>query len=253
MTLVGNMLAVVVVSAVLLGGAVLGGVVRPTVPEAFALPTAQEGSQRATLVVTGSGEASSEPDQAIVNVGATAVAPTAEAAIGDVNRRVGAVVDSVKAQGVADRDLRTSGISLQPIQRNRPSGDQSPPEIEAYRASNTLTITVRDASRAGAVLDAATSAGANVIGGLQFALANPDRLRGQALANAVRAARAAAEEMARAANVQLGEIIAITDESGGGPVPLAQTAVARAESATPVQPGELTTHARARLTFAIAS
>jgi hypothetical protein len=170
----------------------------------------------------------------------------------DVNRRVNAVIDGVKAQGVAERDIQTSGLSLQPIQRNRPSGDQSPPEIEAYRASNNVVVTVRTISRAGPILDSATANGANVIGGLRFGFSDPDRIRAQALANAVRVARTYAEEMARAGNVQLGEVIAIAEEGTGSPVPRVETQALRSSDAsTPVQPGELTVRTRVRVTYAI--
>lgn len=170
----------------------------------------------------------------------------------EVNRRANAIVDGVKAQGVAERDVQTSGLSLQPIQRNRPSGDQSPPEIEAYRASNNVIVTVRTIARAGAILDSATANGANVIGGLRFGLSDPERVRAQALANAVRVARGYAEEMARAGSVQLADVMAIAEEGAGAPLPRAEVQAFRAGDApTPVQPGELTVRARVRVTYAI--
>ena len=241
MTIPKLLIPAAIATLLLVVAAIFDGPLRPSAPTALAVPNAQDvtNATRPNLSVSGDGEAKAEPDLAILTVGATALAPTAEAAMADVNRRVNAVIDGIKAQGVAERDIQTSGLSLQPIQRNRPSNDQSPPEIEAYRASNNVVVTVRTISRAGAILDSATANGANVI-------------RAQALANAVRVARGYAEEMARAGNVQLGEVIAIAEEGAGSPLPRAETQALRSSDAsTPVQPGELTVRARVRLTYAI--
>src|SRR5687767_1661802 len=104
------------IAALLVAAVAFGGLLRPTAPSALAVPAHQEitNATRPNLSVSGDGEAKADPDLAIVTVGATALAPTAEAALADVNRRVNAVIDGVKAQGVADRDIQTSGISLQP-------------------------------------------------------------------------------------------------------------------------------------------
>lgn len=225
----------------------------------LALPTAQvlPEAPRAGpggITVAGDGEARAEPDVATVSVGATQIAPTAGDAMGEVSRRVAAVIAAAKAQGIQDRDIQTTGLALQPIQRPFNQLDQNPPEIVSYRASNNVTITIRDISRASAVLDGATSAGANVVGGLRFSISDPAGLRAQALANAVRNGTRNAQEMASAAGVHLGGVIAISEE--GGSVPIARSAPLSAQSisaqAPPVEPGELVVQARVRVIYGIA-
>lgn len=223
-------------------------------PAAHGAPMAQDsGTSRPSLSVSGEGDARAEPDLAVVTVGAAAIAPSAEAAMADVNRRVAGVIDAVRSVGIAERDIQTSGIALQPIQRPRPGPDQAPPEIEGYRASNSVVVTVRIVSRAGLVLDAAMANGANQVGGLRFALSDPEEARARALDKAVRNARAQAEVMAQAAGVRIEGVISMSDE-GGAPRPIPAAGVVElraAEAPTPVQPGELTVHARVRVTYAI--
>ncbi|MBI4213894.1 MAG: SIMPL domain-containing protein [Chloroflexi bacterium] len=209
---------------------------------------------RPRLTAVGDGEARAQPDIAIVTVGAVQIAPSASVAMADVNQRVSATIDALKGLGVLERDIQTSGLSLQPIQRPRASSDQGPPEIEAYRASINLVVTVRDVSRAGAVLDAAQSSGANVIGGMRFALSDPSRVRARALANAVENAGRYAQEMAAAAGVHPAEVISIADESSGlpGPRPVAEARAAlSADASTPIEAGELVMQARVRVTYAL--
>lgn len=133
------------------------------------------------ITAFGDGEARAEPDIAVISVGATHIAPTAQEATDEVSRRVGAVVGAARGHGLQDRDIQTSGISLQPITRPRPGPDQLPPSIEGYRATNSVSLTVRDISRASAVLDSVTASGANVVSGLRFALSNAPELRTRAL------------------------------------------------------------------------
>jgi uncharacterized protein YggE len=122
---------------------------------------------------------------AIVTVGVTAVSPSSQEAMDQVSQRLTDVIASARALGVEARDIQTTGLTLQPVFRPRVRSDD-PPEIEGYRAANNVSITVRDIARAGAVLDAASRNGANVIGGLRFGLSTVDELRRQALAEAVR-------------------------------------------------------------------
>jgi uncharacterized protein YggE len=172
-----------------------------------------------------------------------------------VSQRLTDVIASARALGVESRDIQTTGLTLQPIFRPRVRSDD-PPEIEAYRASNNVSLTVRDIGRAGAVLDAASRNGANVIGGLRFGLSTLDELRRQALANAVREAERKARAMASAAGVNMGAVISIVEEGVQAPRPLAQAEAVRAAPADafappPVEPGELVIRARVRASYSI--
>src|SRR5262249_39547466 len=150
-----------------------------------AAPTEQQSTRDvAQITVTGDGEVRAEPDQATISVGVSQTGTTSGEAMDAVNRAMASVIASVKALGVADRDIQTSGLSLQPVYRSTQRSNDQPPEIVGYRASQNLTVTVRNLSQAGPVLDAAVAAGANTIGGIRFGISDVEPLKRQALANA---------------------------------------------------------------------
>lgn len=220
---------------------------------------APESQQRATedrpsITVSGEGEVRAEPDLAIVTVGVTATSASSQDAMDEVSTRLAAVIASARALGIEDRDIQTTGLSLQPIFRPRTRADE-PQEIDSYRASNNVSLTVRDVARAGTVLDAASRSGANVIGGLRFGLSNLDELRRQALANAVREAERKARAIASASGVNIAGVLSISEDGGSAPQPVARADALRAAPAEavapPVEPGELVVRARVRASYSI--
>jgi uncharacterized protein YggE len=240
------MLVLSAVSVPLLGGGATA---------AFASSLAQGNNNDHGITVTGEGEVRAEPDIAIVTVGVTHIAPTSQEAMDEVSRRQTAVIAAARSLGIESRDIQTTGLSVSPVYRPRPRSDE-PPEIEAYRASNNVSITVRDLRRTSAILDAALAAGANNIGGLRFSFANPDELRIQALTNAIANAETKAQAMASAAGVALTGVVAMQEESVSFPVPQAQDfaramPAAAPAPAPPVESGEMVIRARVRVTYGL--
>jgi uncharacterized protein YggE len=205
------------------------------------------------LVVFGDGEASGAPDIATVTLGVQSEGRTAREAIDQNSAAMAAVIDALKRLGVPERNLRTAEFSLSEIRAPSRQGDQSPP-IVGYRAHSSLHVTVEPVARAGEAIDAAVGAGANVAGGVRFAISDDSELRRRALDQAGKAARAKAEALAASLGVRLGTIQAVVEEGAdGGPVVRAESAPADARGAgPPVQPGELTLRVRVRVVFAIA-
>src|SRR5581483_1005542 len=178
-----------------------------------------ENSTDHTITVTGEADVHAEPDMATVTVGVTSVASTADEAMGTVSQQLAAVIAGAKALGIESRDIQTTGLSLQPVYRQRGPNDDTPPQIQAYRASNNVSIIVRDLSMASSVLDSAINNGANVIGGISFGLSDTDAWRRQALTLATQNARAKAEAIAVAEGVRLGELLSVTEQSTTVPIP----------------------------------
>jgi uncharacterized protein len=211
------------------------------------------GEPAQTISVSGEGEATAAPDVAYLTLAVQTEAPTAREAIDRNSTAMAAVIDALKRLGIQDRHLRTSGISLNPV-RVRPRPDETqPPPITGYQATNSLSVTVEPVARAGEAIDVAVSAGANVAGGIRFAIQDDAALRRQALDAAVRNARTTADAMAAAAGVRVTGVRSMSDESGGAvPVPRAEVQALGAADrsvAPPVQPGELTVRARVRVVF----
>jgi len=211
---------------------------------AMALPGAALADEVSTVPIAGTrldvsadGAVTRAPDIATVNAGVVTQASNAASAMADNAKKMAATVAALKRAGVADKDIRTSSLSLQPQYRYT---DGQPPAITGYQASNQLTVTFRDIQRAGPILDALVAAGVNQIGGPDFALEHPDAALDEARAQAMQKARAKAEVYARAAGLSIKRIVAIGEGGGYAPEPPRpmMMAMARAKEATDLQPGE---------------
>lgn len=204
----------------------------------------------ATLTVTGEGSVEAVPDLAILSLGVTSEGLTAAEAMAANTASQKNVVERLKAAGLADRDIQTSNLSLNPTWTNHDSPQG--PRIIGYRATNQVMIRVRDMSILGAVLDAAITDGANSMDGLTFGLSNPQPAMDEARVEAVQDARAKAELMAKAAGVRLGRIVSISENGGyTGPAPMFRAEAALA-APVPVEAGEVSTTAGVTVVFELA-
>ena len=221
------------------------------------LPATAQGREddpaRRSLTLVGEAEMSAVPDMALVTLGVTREAETAAAALEANSAAMRAVLDTVRAAGIEEREVQTSGLSLQPrFVYPRQGGGEQPPRLIGYTASNQVTLRLRDLGKLGALLDRLVAAGANDIRGIGFDLADRSRLLDEARRKAVQDAKRRASLVAEAAGVALGEIMSIAEEDGiPAPRPMASRAMA-AEAAVPVEAGELTLRARVRIVWRIA-
>ncbi len=192
------------------------------------------------LSVSAQGEVRRVPDIAIVSAGVTTEAADANAAMRANAERMDKVVASIRAAGIAERDIQTSGINLSPQYHY---GENVPPRISGYQATNTVSIKVRDIARTGRILDALVAVGANQIIGPSFDIDKKDEALDEARKDAIAKARARAELYAGTLGMRVRRIVSISE--GGGmlppPRPVPMMAMARAEKMaadTVVAPGE---------------
>jgi uncharacterized protein len=192
------------------------------------------------ISVRGTGRVAVKPDTAVVRVGAEMRAPTLAEATADVARRAAAVIERVKALGVAERDITTVTYSIEPVTAPRRT-DEDPTRIVAYRVVNVVQVKIRDLAAAGRILDGALAAGANTLSGLQFTVDDPSRPEAEARALAVKAAASTAQQLAAAAAVGLGELMSLTEDAPGRPVArmAAQSMAAAPLSMGPVESGQI--------------
>jgi uncharacterized protein YggE len=170
------------------------------------------------ITVTGTGRVSVRPDTALVQVGAEARAPLLAEATAEVARRTTAVLARVRELGVEERDIRTVSYAVEPVMSPPRDPQSPPPRIAGYHVVNVVELRIRRLDAAGAVLDGAVAAGANVVRALHFTLADPSAAEADARARAVRDAAEQARQLAEAAGVRLGPLRSLT-EGGGGPAP----------------------------------
>lgn len=191
-----------------------------------------------TLNLSAYGETKATPDMASIGLGVTAEARTAAQAMADNALRMSQVLAALKAAGVAAKDIRTSGLSLN-AQYAYEQGQA--PRLTGYQAANQVNIIVHDLPRLGAATDAAVNAGANQVNGISFGLSDPTA-ENAARELAVRALQAKAELYARATGYRVARLVSLSEGAGSDgmrpPVPL--MAMARAAKAdTQIAPGEL--------------
>jgi hypothetical protein len=189
------------------------------------------------VAVRGVGRVSARPDTAVAQVGVEARAPSLADATTEVARRMTAVLERVRTLGVTDRDVATVSYVVDPLMAPRRGEEEA--RIQGYRALNVVQLRVRDLGAVGRVLDGAVAAGANVIRGVSFTVQDRSRLESEARARAVTDAHERARQLAAAAGVRLGDLLALTE--GAPPVPVAERFDRAALTAAPgpVEPGEL--------------
>ncbi|UYP66882.1 SIMPL domain-containing protein [Thalassobacter stenotrophicus] len=189
------------------------------------------------LQVTGEGRMTAAPDMAVISLrvsreGATAAGVTAEMAAA-----ARAVLAALEAQGVAERDVQTTALQLNP-RWTRPADGQAP-RIVGYEAATGFEVRIRDLDRFGAVLDAVISDGANGFQGVRFALTDPRPMQDGARVAAFDDAMAKARLYAEASGMMVGDIRSIR-EGTAGPRPMAEGLSMRAMAGdVPVAAGEL--------------
>ena len=201
----------------------------------------------AAISVTGEATVSVPPDLAEIDGGVTSEAKTAREASEANNAAMGKVLQALKGAGIEEKDIQTARLSLQPQSAPNRSG---PSAIAGYRASNRVTIRVRDVTKVASVIDTLVGAGANEIGGINFVVSQASKLLDEARERAVADARRKAEIYAKAAGVTLGAPLSISEEGNSAPVPYRRMAAGMAASA-PVAQGEETLQVTVSVSWAI--
>ncbi|UWU77233.1 SIMPL domain-containing protein [Bradyrhizobium huanghuaihaiense] len=204
----------------------------------------------AAISVSGEASVSVAPDLAQIDAGVANDAKTAKEASDANNAAMGKVLLALKGAGIAEKDYQTSRLSLQPQYGQNKSTGASP--VTGFRASNRVTVKIRDVTKVATIIDTLVSAGANDIGNISFEVTQASKLLDDAREQAVADARRKAEVYAKATGVTLGSPLSISE--GSAPMPLfkgrmAQEPMARVSAA--VAPGEETLSVTVNVSWAI--
>jgi hypothetical protein len=192
------------------------------------------------LDISATGEVTRVPDLAIISAGVQTLQPTASGAIEENASRMERVRAALKRAGVADKNIQTSSINLNPEYRYV---ENQPPRLTGYRATNSVNVKFRDLKRTGAILDALVAEGANQINGPSLTIDKPEAAYDEARANAIQVGRARAELYARALGKRVVRLLSVSE--GGGyrippPMPYAAEAMQAASprvAKTEIDPG----------------
>jgi uncharacterized protein YggE len=192
-----------------------------------------------TITVDGIGRVSGTPDTASLTLGVQVQAPTAAEALNTASAKAQTLIDTLTGAGVGKADIQTGNVSVYPNYKDMGT-------VAGYWASNSVTATVHDVANAGAVIDAAANAVGDgiTLGGVWFSIDDTSGLYAQARAIAVGEARTRAEQLAKAANVSVGAVVAMNESAQYYPSPVAYDGRDSGGAATttvpvmaPIEPG----------------
>jgi len=208
------------------------------------------GPNSALLSISAEGRSRRTPDLAQFSAGVVTAGRTAAEAMAANSRQMDAVIAALRRAGVAERDIQTSAISLQPrfsdpereaqlrARQMRepyvPPAEPEPPRIIGYEARNNVQVRVRRLGEMGKVIDALVSVGANEINGPSFTLDEPKAAQDEARVEAIATGRQRAELYARAAGMRVVRILSISE--GGGYYPVQEIVVTGGRVGGPAPP-----------------
>ena len=224
----------------LVGLAVAGVLAATTAPSFSPRPSlaADATPPEHTISVSGTGRVVLSPDTADVRLGVRTERTTVRQARQDAAAAMTAILASIRRNGVADKDLTTSVLSLQPLY-DYTNGSQA--RIRGYQFANSLAVTVRDLAKVGDVVDDAIAAGATSLDGVTFRVDDQTKAEAQARTAAMTDARAKADALAAAAGVSITGVSSISETIAPVPYPVyfgaPEAGAADKSVATPIQPG----------------
>ncbi len=205
-------------------------------------PASSAAAESGGITVQGTASVVSVPDRAELSFGVESQGQTARAALSANAAEMRRVIAAVRAAGGAE--LKTQSVSLSPRYNERN-------EVQAFVATNTVSATIKEIAKAGALIDAAVDAGANQVYGPSLSRGDQGELYRTALKAAVADARASAQALASASNLSLGRITAIV-EGGGAPQPVPFAAEKAMDAgSTPIKPGTQQVSAVVSVTFSV--
>jgi uncharacterized protein YggE len=204
------------------------------------------------VVVTGEGSITVSPNYAQIRSGVTTDAKTVKEASDGNTKLMSAVMQALLSFGIAQKDIQTSQFSIEPIYTSQSSSAAA--KLSGYRVSNQVSVTLRQISQVGEILDRLIKAGATDVGNIAFLVSEPEKALDQAREAALADARRKAELYARAAGVRLGRVAWITETSSYVPVFPTGVAEPRQKMArdVPIQSGEETLRTSINVGFDIA-
>jgi uncharacterized protein YggE len=215
------------------------------------------------LTINAEGTSTGEPDLAMFSAGVTTQGKTASAALAENSTKMTQVIAALKRAGIAERDIQTSNLNLNPMYappKRLPDGsvEDQGQVIIGYQVTNQVSVKQRKLADYGKVLDALVSAGANQVNGPSFMLSKPEAAQDAARAAAMKTARARAQLYAQAAGMRVVGIVSISEGGNSSPQPVmfrrsADSIMAAPPPPAPVMGGELETNVNVTVQFELAA
>ena len=204
-----------------------------------------------TITLMGRGSIEQPPDVAMINVGVQVEAKSAAEAMAQQAANMNGVFAAVKAAGIAERDMQTGNMSLNPVYEYP---NNARPRLTGYQASNSITVKVRKLDTLGKTLDAVVKGGGNTINGISFSVDQPDKFQDEARVEAIEDAVAKAELYAKAVGYKVKRIVTISEQEfyPQPPMPVMMRMQDMAAESTPIAAGEVSLVQTVNVVFELA-
>lgn len=168
-------------------------------------------------IVTVTGYAESQEKNQIANfsAGVNSVKDVKEEAVGEVNNKIKAITEAVKAFGIDEGDIQTQSMSVYQRQETYYDNGVAKSKPGQWDVNSTISITLRDVERASALADLLTKSGATNVYGPNFQLDTSKKAENSLMSEAIADARVKAEAMAKASGTSLDKVVSVTEGSSG--------------------------------------
>lgn len=209
-----------------------------------------EPASPSTLAVAGEGIAHRTPDTASLRLGVETEHPRAETAVQDNANRMQTLFQSLAQLGIAEDQIKTVGYNVS-VQRPQRTTQNEEPGEPYYRVTNSLQVSLTDTELVGAVIDASFAAGATFVRNISFGISSTAEAELEALELAMQHARSKAERMAQSQGAEIGKVLNMYEEYGGG-MPRQEADMmmyARSSEPTPIAAGDYSVTARVQITY----
>ena len=199
------------------------------------------------MLVSGDSIVQAQPDSVTISISVVTQSKQAIEAQQQNAIKSDAVVRALKSAAGSGAEIKTSNYSLQP---QRVYKEGQPPTISGYEARNSVTVTLSDLTKVGAIIDAAGQAGANDVGNILFTLKQDRPAKDRALTEATKEAVSKAQVIAQALGGRISRIVEVQEDGfvrPPTPYPAAEYSMQRAAVSTPIEVGSLDVHSRVQL------
>ncbi|MDP2771984.1 MAG: SIMPL domain-containing protein [Nocardioides sp.] len=188
----------------------LGGNGETPAAQAVAPAAEETGAAARTVTMTGSGEATAVPDEVVFDVSVRMMRPELEEALAESNRTMEKVLQALEAQGVARKDIQTTGLQMDPVY-DYPR--YSAPVLKGYRVTQRAAVLVTELKAAGKAVTAAVTSGGNAVrvGDIRLKIGDPEAALAKARTQAVEEATLKAQEYAEATGQELGAVLTLRE------------------------------------------
>ena len=201
-----------------------------------------------TVTVTGTSQKQVSNQIASFSVGVTSVQDKKEMAVAEVNKKMDVVVTSLQSVGASSADIRSAGRSLFQMEIPVPGGQKSKPG--QWRASNNVSVALRDVSKASALADLLAKTGATNVFGPSFSTDNTTATETDLTASAMQNAREKATIIAKNSGASLGVVMSVVEGYSSGSVyPMMRAAGLGGGPSAVVEPGSSTVSRTLTVTF----